>query len=75
MTINEFSVIVLKSHSASSSSRADHPDVGLENVIHLIFLMELLVLLLVPDNPGLRWVFSDAVLPQRFELFHLRLVI
>ena len=37
----------------------------LENLIHLIFLEEFLVLLLVRDDPGSRWMFSDAVLSQR----------
>ena len=38
----------------------------LENVIQQIFREEFLVLLLVPDDPGLRWMFSGAILPQRF---------
>ena len=33
---------------------------------HLTFLQEFLFLLLVLDAPGLRWMFSDAVFPQRF---------
>ena len=32
-------------------------EVGLENRIHPIFLEEFLVLLLVPDAPGLKWMF------------------
>ena len=64
MTINEFSCnspeVKLPHHPALSLL-----EVGLENAIHLIFLEEFLVLLLVPDNPGLRWMVSDAVLSQR----------
>ena len=46
---------------------------GMEFSTHLNFLEELLVFRLVPDGLGLRWMFSDAVLTQRFWLFHLRL--
>ena len=45
----------------------------MENVIHLTLLEEFLVLLLVPDDPGLKWMFSDAVISVIFWLFHLRL--
>ena len=74
MTINEIScnrpevIFQLPRHPASSLL-----EVRLESVIHLICTENFLVLLLVPDNPGLRWVFSDAVLSQRFWLFYLRL--
>ena len=34
----------------------------LEKRVRLIFLEEFLVLVLVPDDPGIRWMFSDAVL-------------
>ena len=47
-------------------------EVGLENVILPIFLEEFFVLLLVPDDPGSRWMFSDAVLSQRFLLISAR---
>ena len=40
--------------------------VGLENVIHLIFLEDVLVLLLILDDPGSKWMFSDAVLLHGF---------
>ena len=67
VTINEFScdrpqvIFSLPHHHGLSLL-----EVGLENVIHLIFLEEFLVLLFIPDDPGLRWMFSDAVLSQRF---------
>ena len=48
-------------------------EVGLEDLIHPTFFEEFIVLRLVPDDPGSRWMFSDAVLSQRFLLFHLRL--
>ena len=38
----------------------------LENLIHLIFVEEFLVLLLVSDTPMSKWMFSDAVLSQWF---------
>ena len=55
-----------KSLLASASSRVESSRSELENVIHLIFLEEFLVLLLVLDDPGSRWMFSDAVLPKKF---------
>ena len=63
MTINEFSCesrshFWLPHHPASSRL-----EVGSENVIHLTFLEDFLVLRLVPAGPGWRWwMFSDAVL-------------
>ena len=45
---------------------------GMEYNIHLNFLEEFLVLRHVPVGAGLRWMFSDAVLTQRFWLFHVR---
>ena len=45
----------------------------MENCVRLILPEEFLVLLLVPDDPGLKWMVSDVVLLQRFWLFHLRL--
>ena len=39
---------------------------GMEHTILLNYLEEFLVLRLVPDGPGLRWMFSDAVRPSRF---------
>ena len=60
-------VIDQKRLLASSSSALSLLEVGLENVIHLIFLEELLVLPLVPDDPGLRWMFSDALSPKDFD--------
>ena len=71
MTINEFSFDrpeVIFSFPALSLL-----EVGLENLIHLTFLEEFLLLRLFPDDPGLRWMFPDAVLTHRFWLFHLRL--
>ena len=53
-----------------------HPAMSLDKVLVetcLILQEELLVLLLVLDDPGLRWMFSDVDLLQRFWLFHLRL--
>ena len=44
----------------------------MEKTFHVNYNEELLVLRLVPDGPGLTWMFSDAVLPQRFWLFYLR---
>ena len=63
MTINELScdrpeVIFWLPHHLAWSHRED----GVENPIRLTFLQEFLVLLLVPDAPGLRWMFWDAVL-------------
>ena len=60
-------VIVQKSFFASSSSRVESPWRW-----HLNFLEVFLVLRLVRVDPGLRWMFSDAVLTPRFFLFHLR---
>ena len=39
---------------------------GMEHTIHLYFTEKFLVLHLVPDAPGLKWMFSDAALSQRF---------
>ena len=54
-----------------SSQLPRHPvlsclEVELENTVHLTLLEEFLVPILVPVAPGLRWMFSDAVLYQRF---------
>ena len=74
MTINEFSCNSPEvTFSLLIIPALNLLEVELENVIHLIFLEEFLGLLLVPDAPGLRWMFSDAVHSQRFWLFHLRL--
>ena len=43
-----------------------HLELVLENRVRLILLEKLLVPLPVQDDPGLRWMFSDAVLFQRF---------
>ena len=38
---------------------------GMEHTIRLNFLEEFLVDRLVPDGPGLRWTFADAVLSPK----------
>ena len=50
----------LPHHPASSRL-----EVGLENLIHLTFLEEFPVLLLVPDAPWLRWMFSERCSHQK----------
>ena len=65
MWTNEFFCNSPEVTFTSKSSALGRLEVGLENVIHLTFLEEFLVLLLVPDAPGLRWMFSDAGLTQK----------
>ena len=46
-------------------------DVGLEKRVRVILLEELLVPLVIVDDPGLKWRFSDVDFLERFYLFHL----
>ena len=39
---------------------------GMEYALLLNFLEEFLVLRLIPVGPGSKWIFSDAVLSQKF---------
>ena len=66
-------VIVQKSFLASSSPRVESSWIGVGECNSSVFTWRISYSLLVPDDPGLRWMCSDAVLRQRFWLFHLRL--
>ena len=59
-------VIDQKSFSAPHHLVLRHLDVGMEKRVRLILLDKLLVPLLVPDDPGLKWMVSDVDLLQGF---------
>ena len=74
MTINE---LILLWSSRNHFSLPHHQELSLlrdwmEHTIHLKYHQKCLILRFVPDAAGLNWMFSDAVLSQRFVLFQMR---
>ena len=68
-----FPVIVQKSFLASSSSRVESSWSWVGECNSSAFPRRISFLLLVPEEPGSRRMFSDAVSPQRVLTLHLRL--